>query len=191
MKEYLLAALLLIFSLSTVSYVDVVYASTVHVQTHSEIKPQSAPGTESDITQTNPHPTTTNIGNVGFSAIEQIGTASHYTTQTGHTETFEIYMIQQESQHTGVNTLTTETFEIYQNQYSTGVNTLTIMEGSPAETNQNQPFTNANTLTTITDDETNQNQYSSVNTLTTITGVNTLTDVSAHESSEAACPEKR
>ena len=165
MKEYLLAALLLIFSLSTVSYVNVAYADTMQVQTHSEIETQIVSGTESDTTQTNLH-LTTSIGSAGFSAIE-IGTASHYTTQTG--ETLEIDMVHQESQHTGVNTLT-ETFEI----------------------NQNQPFTNANTLTeTDTSIGTNQNQHSGVNVLTIITSVNVLTDTTAHESSETACPEKR
>ena len=164
MKEYLLAALLLIFSLSIVSYVDVAYADTVQVQTLSEIETQIVSGTESDTTQTNPY-LTTSIGSAGLSAIE-IGTASHYTTQTG--ETLEIDMVHQESQHTGVNTLT-ETFEIY----------------------QNQPFTNANTLTETDTIETNQNQHSGVNVLTIITSVNVLTDTTAHESSETACPEKR
>ena len=183
MKEYLLAALLLIFSLSTVSYVDVAYASTVQVQTHSEIETQIVSGTESDTTQTNPH-LTTSTGSAGFSAIE-ISTASHYTTQTG--ETLEIDTIQHTS--TGVNTLTTETFEIYQNQYPTSVNTLTTMEATPDETNQNQLFTNANALTDTI--ETNQNQYSGVNVLTIITSANALTGATAHEGSDTACPEKR
>ena len=188
MKEYLLAALLLIFSLSTVSYVDVAYADTVQVQTHSEIETQIVSGTESDTTQTNPH-LTTSTGTAGFSAIEQ-GTASHYTTHTG--ETLEIDMVQPTSQHifTSVNTLTTETFEIYQNQYPTTVNTLTTMEATPDETNQNQLFTNANTLTETDTIETNQNQYSGVNVLTT-TSVNALTGATAHESSDTGCPEKR
>ena len=164
MKEYLLAALLLIFSLSTVSYVDVAYADTVQVQTLSDFETQIVSGTESDTTQTNPY-LTTSIGSAGLSAIE-IGTASHYTTQTG--ETLEIDMVHQESQHTSVNTLT-ETFEIY----------------------QNQPFTNANTLTETDTIETNQNQYSGVNVLTIITSVNVLTGTTTHESSETACPEKR
>ena len=191
MKEYLLVALLLIFSLSTVSYVDVAYADTVQVQTHSDFETQIASGTESEITSTYAHQTTTSTGSAEFSTIE-ISTASHYTTQTG--ETLEIDMVHQESQHifTDVNTLTTDTFEIYQNQYPTSVNTLTTMEGISNETNQNQPFTNANTLTEIdTSIETNQNQYSGVNVLTIITSVNALTDASAHESSETACPEKR
>ena len=177
---------MLVFSLSIVSYVDVAYADTVQVQTHSEIKTQIVSGIESDTTQTNLH-LTTSIGSAGLSAIE-ISTASHYTTQTG--ETLEIDMVHQESQHTSVNTLT-ETFEIYQNQYPTSVNTLTTMETTPDETNQNQLFTNANTLTETDTIETNQNQYSGVNVLTIITSVNALTGATALESSDDACPEKR
>ena len=135
---------MLVFSLSTVSYVDVAYADTVQVQTYSDLT-QIVSGAESDTTQTNPH-LTTSIGSAGLSAIEQIGTTSQHTS-------------------TIVNTLT-ETFEIYQNQYPASVNTLTIMEATPNETNQNQPFTNANTLTETDTIETNQNQYSSVNALT-------------------------
>ena len=78
MKEYLLAVLVLAFSLSTVSYVDVAYADTLQVQTYSDLDTQSALGTESDTTQIQPRQTTT-MGSDGLGVIEQIGTA-----QTSH-----------------------------------------------------------------------------------------------------------
>ena len=147
MKEYLLAVLVLAFSISTVSYVDVAYADTLQVQTYSDLDTQSALGTASEITSIQPRQTTT---------MDSDGSGVREQTSTGYTS------IQQEPE--------IDTFQqVSQTNAISGVSVLAAND-TPDEINQNQPFTDANMVTIDDTIETNQNQNSGVNTSATTTG---------------------